>query len=106
MLTSSVGSGRAAPLSESLLRALGLDALAEREPEAVAASRALLHVGLRLGLLLARQRLRVRETDAPAALFDREHEHLDLAVHGEGLAQIGAAARGELCGRHEPGLTR
>src|SRR5262249_24288851 len=105
MRTSSVGSG-AGPPSESLLRALGLDALAEREPEAVAASRALLHVGLRSGLLLARERLGVREADAPAALFDREHEYLELAVHGEGLAQIGAAARGELCGGHEPGLTR
>src|SRR5215470_14715364 len=103
MLTSSVGSGRAAPLSESLFRALGLDALAEREPEAVAAPRALLHVGLRLGLLLARERLGVRETDAPAALLDREDEHLHLAVYGEGLAEIGAAARRELCRRHEPG---
>src|SRR5437867_1948010 len=103
MLASSVGSD-AGPPSQSLLRALGLDALAEREPEAVAAPRALLHVRLRLGLLLAREGLGVREADAPAAFLDREHEHLDLGVRGEGLAGIGAAAQRELSRRHEPCL--
>src|SRR5262245_19520330 len=94
-----LGSG-AKPPSESLLGALGLDALAEGEPEAVAALGTLLHVCPRLGLLLACKRLGVREADAPAAFLDREHEHLDLAVHREGLAQVGAAIRRELCGRH------
>src|SRR2546429_8836093 len=102
MLASLPGTG-AAPSSQSLLRAL-LHALAEREPEAAAASGTLLHVRLRLGLLLTRERLGVREADAPAALLDREHQHLDLAVHGERLARIGAAAHRELSGGHEPGL--
>src|SRR5882724_5780276 len=102
MLISSVGRGRGSP-SESVFRAL-LDALAEGEPEAVAAFRALLHVRLRFGLLFPRERLGVREADAAAALFDREHEHLDLASLGEGLALIGAAAHGELAGWNEPGL--
>src|SRR5882672_4638914 len=103
MLVSSVSPGTGTP-SESLLRALGLDALAERQPEAVAAFGALLHIRLRLGLLLARERLSVREADTPPSLFDREHEHLDLAVRGEGLAWVGAAAHRELSGGHEPGL--
>src|SRR4029450_9503964 len=59
--------------SQSVLRAL-LDALAEREPEAVAPLRALLEIPLRLRLLLPREGLRVRETDAPAALFDGQHQ--------------------------------
>src|SRR6266446_88215 len=102
MLASSPGTG-AGPSSQSLLRAL-LDALAEREPEPVAAFWTLLHVRLRLGLLFARERLSVREAYAPSSLFDREHEHLDLAVRGEGLARIGTAAHRELTGGNEPRL--
>src|SRR4030095_1904289 len=102
MPASSVGSGARSPL-EPILGAL-LDALPEREPEAIAALGTLLHVGLRLSLLLARERLRVREAYAPAALLDREHEHLDLASLGKGFALIGAAAHGELRRGHEPGL--
>src|SRR5262245_14058303 len=103
MAVSSFG-GASRRRSEHLLRALGLDALAQGEPEAVAALRALLHVRLRLGLLLARQCLGVREADAPASFLDREHEHLDLAVHGKRLARVSASAQGELAGGYEPGL--
>src|SRR5262245_30330202 len=92
--------------SQSFLRALGLDALAQGQPEAVAAPGALLHVRLGLGLLLARERLRVREANAPAALLDREHQHLDLAVHGEGLAGVRAATHRELCRGHQTRLAR
>src|SRR5262245_1326701 len=89
--------------SEPVLRAR-LDALAEREPEAVAALGALLEIRLSLRLLLPGERLRVRETDAPAAFLYREHQNLHLAPGREGLARVGAAAHGELGGGHEPGL--
>src|SRR5262249_43621226 len=89
--------------SEPILRAR-LDALAEREPEAVAAPWALLEIGLSLRLLLTGERLRVRETDAPAPFFHREDQHLHLAPDREGLARVGAAAHGELGGGHQPGL--
>src|SRR6516164_6001810 len=92
--------------SQALLRALGLDALAQGQPEAVAAPGTLLHVRLRLGLLLSRESLRVRETNAPAAFLDRQHQHLDLAVHGEGLAGVRAAAHRELRGGHQTRLAR
>src|SRR5215470_6514142 len=92
--------------SQSLLRALGLDALSQGQSEAVAPPGALLHVRLRLGLLLARQSLHVRETDAPAAFLDREHQHLDLAVHEKGLAGIRTATHRELGSGHETGLAR
>src|SRR2546427_6013674 len=58
-----------------------LDALSEREPESVAPLRALPEISLRLRPLLLRQRLRVREPDAPSPLLDRQHQHLDLAPH-------------------------
>src|SRR5262249_3602191 len=88
---------------EPILRAR-LDALAEREPEAVAALGALLEIGLSLRLLLPAERLCVRETDASASFFYREHQHLPLAAGLAGLARIGALAGGKLDGGHEPGL--
>src|SRR4029450_2726474 len=102
MPASSVGSGARSPL-EPILGAL-LDALAEREPEAIAALGTLLHVGLRLSLLLARERLRAREADGPPAPLDRHPGPLDLPSLGKGFALIGAAAHGELRRGHEPSL--
>src|SRR5262249_10503812 len=46
------------------------------------------------------------EADAAAAFLDREHQHLDLAAHREGLAGIGAPAHGELSRGHETRLAR
>src|SRR4030095_4635828 len=89
--------------SERIVRAR-LTPLAEREPEAVAALGTLLQIGLSLRLLLPGERLHVRETDAPAAFFDRDHQHLHLASGREGLARVGAAAHGKLRRGHEPGL--
>ena len=79
------------------------DPLAEREPEA-AALRRVAQVRLRLGLLLVRERLGVRQADPPPALLDREDEHLELHPGRKELAMIGATRGAELRVRHEPGL--
>src|SRR4029453_14620571 len=75
-----------------------LDALAEGEPEAVATLGALLEIGLSLRLLLAGQCLRVRETDAPTAFFDSEHQYLNFAPGRERFDPVGAVLHGKLGG--------
>src|SRR5215510_12002217 len=83
-----------------------LEALAQREPEAVALLRRLAEVGLRLGLLRLREGLGVREPDSPAALLDCGHEHLDLGSRRERPADIGATGNAQLGVRVQPDLAR
>src|SRR5262247_270806 len=60
--------------------------LTDGQPEAATLLRGLAQVGTGFGLLLAGERLALRQTDAPATLLDGEHEHLDLAPRRVGLA--------------------
>src|SRR5262245_15923457 len=82
-----------------------LQEVAESHSEAALLG-ALLYIRLGLGLLLVRQRLLARQTDATAAFLDPEDEHLHLAAGGEHLAMIGAARGPQLGVRHQSGLAR
>src|SRR5918996_2945478 len=92
-------SGRAVILPAPCLGEL----LPERHAEAAALRAAEIRLAFRA--LLLRDRLRVREPDAPAVVLDGEHQDLELRAEREGLAKVAAARRGELRRGHEPGLT-
>src|SRR5712664_1896426 len=77
-----------------------LQEVAEGHPE-TALPGGVLAIGLRLRLLLVRQRLLARQANAPASLLDREDEDLHLAARREHAAMIGAARGAQLGVGHE-----